>query len=369
MRVPTILIPSDSGSLGDWKYGEGELSLLLAEESCDTAGQWFYFQVLGLPEIEMLSVSISNADQSLYPKGWPEYSPVFSVNGQVWKKSSPIHIDTSGRANFRISEPPPEFFLAWYEPYPLARMRSFLGELSRRPNFEVRYPLEDFAFVSIGTPRDGTILIIARQHPGETMGSFLVEGLLEALSNSEPSAAFDRIQFLIFPMMNPRGVEMGKHRFSCEGIDFNRSWADINCPPEVRYVKDALGLSEKTCAFIDIHGDEVRRNAPNYLEPEPSSDAESSLAQKRLVRNITKTTVDLEVLGDSQSVFRTIGSKVLKHRAPKGIVGTATHFAKTSYGIPSITYEVRAHNTTSSDCRQLGKSLARALIEFVESAE
>jgi len=68
------------------------------------------------------------------------------------------------------------------------------------------------------------IIIIARQHPGETMGSWVMQGVLEFLLSEDPIAIYLRKQlvFKIVPMMNPDGVIHGNYRTSLSGSDLNR---------------------------------------------------------------------------------------------------------------------------------------------------
>lgn len=56
------------------------------------------------------------------------------------------------------------------------------------------------------------IMIMARQHPGETPGSFVMEGILDFLTdpqNEEADFLRKNCVFKIIPMMNPDGVGPG----------------------------------------------------------------------------------------------------------------------------------------------------------------
>ena len=68
------------------------------------------------------------------------------------------------------------------------------------------------------------IFITGRCHPGETNGSWMVEGLLEFLVGSSETAKFlrENIIFKITPMLNPDGVTIGNYRTGLTGKDFNR---------------------------------------------------------------------------------------------------------------------------------------------------
>ena len=64
------------------------------------------------------------------------------------------------------------------------------------------------------------MIVIARQHPGETVGSWMMEGFINfLLSKSHP-----QIKTIIIPMVNIDGVILGNNRTGVLGHDFNRNW-------------------------------------------------------------------------------------------------------------------------------------------------
>ena len=105
------------------------------------------------------------------------------------------------------------------------------------------------------------VVIIGRQHPGETVGSYVVKGCIDFLmGNSEEAKKLREIYvFKIVPMMNPDGVLVGNSRTSFAGCDLNRRWGKPNeiIHPEVYNTKQMiLKLStQRNIAFIiDCHG-------------------------------------------------------------------------------------------------------------------
>lgn len=68
------------------------------------------------------------------------------------------------------------------------------------------------------------IVASGRIHPGESNGSFMMEGFIEYLcSNTEESECLkNQIVFKIIPMLNPDGVVLGNYRTSLSGKDLNR---------------------------------------------------------------------------------------------------------------------------------------------------
>lgn len=70
------------------------------------------------------------------------------------------------------------------------------------------------------------IIVLARSHPGESVTSFVCQGLLEFLLGTHPIAIVLRENFVfkIVPMVNPDGVFLGNNRCNLIGQDLNRCW-------------------------------------------------------------------------------------------------------------------------------------------------
>ena len=117
--------------------------------------------------------------------------------------------------------------------------------------------------LKIGQPSEDkkTIWITARQHPGETMAEWFVEGLLHKLLDDEdPHAAalLSKAVFYVVPNMNPDGSVRGHLRTNAKGVNLNREWQtpSMENSPEVYLVLNKMretGLD----MHLDIHGDEA----------------------------------------------------------------------------------------------------------------
>ncbi|XP_045119371.1 cytosolic carboxypeptidase 6-like [Portunus trituberculatus] len=82
----------------------------------------------------------------------------------------------------------------------------------------------------LGARKQRIVVIMARVHGGESPTSFIVQGMLEALTGTEHVADKLRrhVTFLIIPMLNPDGVYLGNYRSTLMGFDLNRAWGDAN---------------------------------------------------------------------------------------------------------------------------------------------
>jgi murein tripeptide amidase MpaA len=178
-----------------------------------------------------------------------------------------------------VIEHAPDFdhiYYAYFEPYSEERQSEFLGAVQQMPHAtltEIGRTVQDrpMSLLTLGVPNEDeaapkkNIWIIARQHPGETMAEWFVEGLVKRLSGwgdwaGDPIARvlFEHAVFHIVPNMNPDGSVLGNLRTNAAGANLNREWMapDGARSPEVLAVRDAihaLGCD----LFFDIHGDEA----------------------------------------------------------------------------------------------------------------
>lgn len=106
------------------------------------------------------------------------------------------------------------------------------------------------------------IVVMARQHPGETQGSYVCEGMMEYLLGRSKEAEFLRKNFVfkIIPMVNIDGVIVGNYRTNLMGYDLNRKWDQYDKNktfPEVTAVKyyiSELNKDKRIKVILDLHG-------------------------------------------------------------------------------------------------------------------
>ncbi|MEP7315698.1 MAG: carboxypeptidase family protein, partial [Sphingomicrobium sp.] len=103
--------------------------------------------------------------------------------------------------------------------------------------------------------------LYARQHPGESMAEWWMEGALEKLTDpDDPVARILRrdCTFHIVPNMNPDGSKRGHLRTNAVGVNLNREWHSPSADksPEVLFVRNAMDENPPVFA-MDIHGDEA----------------------------------------------------------------------------------------------------------------
>ena len=91
----------------------------------------------------------------------------------------------------------------------------------------------DFSSSAAEVASRRVVVISARVHPGETNASWMMAGLLQAVTADTDAARRLRrsVMLKIVPMLNPDGVILGNYRCSAVGVDLNRQWAE---PHETR---------------------------------------------------------------------------------------------------------------------------------------
>ncbi|MFK5959531.1 MAG: M14 family metallopeptidase [Lutibacter sp.] len=103
------------------------------------------------------------------------------------------------------------------------------------------------------------IVLLSRQHPPEVTGFMAFQSFLETiLKKSELSKIFfNRYRILVFPIVNPDGVDLGHWRHNANGIDLNRDWAYYRQPEVKAVTKTIVKASKKSngkvVLGIDFH--------------------------------------------------------------------------------------------------------------------
>ena len=74
--------------------------------------------------------------------------------------------------------------------------------------------------------RKRTVVVMARQQPGESPSSLIVQGLIDFLVSKHRVAVQlrEKLIFKIFPMMNPDGVFLGNYKGSLFGEELSSCW-------------------------------------------------------------------------------------------------------------------------------------------------
>jgi len=84
------------------------------------------------------------------------------------------------------------------------------------------------------------IVLLSRQHPPEVTGFKALQSFIdELITNPIGEEFFNEYRVLIYPLLNPDGVDLGHWRHSLGGVDLNRDWSVYN-QPEVKLVANHI---------------------------------------------------------------------------------------------------------------------------------
>ena len=241
-----------------------QIQLNLRKDSHADFMQWFYFRLQGGRD-QVCSIQILNAGQATYPDGWENYRAVASYDREEWFR---VDTEFDGQV-LTINHTPTEdsVYYAYFEPYSWERHLSLLGRAAYSPLVRVEdlgstVDGRDLNVLVIGDESaEQKVWIIARQHPGETMAEWLVEGMLDALldpANPVARKILQKAVLYVVPNMNPDGGVRGNLRTNAAGANLNREWMTptLETSPEVFHVKNRIHATGCDL-FLDIHGDEA----------------------------------------------------------------------------------------------------------------
>ena len=223
--------------------------------------QWFYFRVDSARDTDC-TLRIINAGEASYPRAWRGYRVCTSVDRQTWTR-----VDTTFSDGVLRIEHRPEAQMQWYAyfaPHTHEQHLDLLAECQ----------LSDLATIDrLGATVDGRDLhrvvvgkgplqfwLIARQHPGESMASWWMEGFLDRLLDPDDATSRQLLGLVtvhVVPHMNPDGAIRGHLRCNAAGANLNREWATptIARSPEVHWTLVAMEASGVDFC-LDVHGDE-----------------------------------------------------------------------------------------------------------------
>ncbi|NTZ43120.1 carboxypeptidase family protein [Altererythrobacter sp. SALINAS58] len=256
----------DSGNIEIVSIDGASARLALRKDNNSDFRQWYHFRVAGAAGRE-LELKITGLEESAYPGGWTDYDSVVSEDREYWGRapSSYDKAEDGGTLTIRYT---PASDLAWFSyfaPYSMERHHDLIAESAASDGVSWR---------SLGRTLDGQPLdclstgdgdmqvwLYARQHPGESMAEWWMEGALEVLTDpADPVGRKlrDLCRFHVVPNCNPDGSSRGHLRTNACGANLNREWDNpaADKAPEVLAIRNAMDETGVDFA-MDVHGDEA----------------------------------------------------------------------------------------------------------------
>lgn len=169
------------------------------------------------------------------------YWPKLSISDSPYEKMDSMLFDTLKAGNIatlKLSLGAEQLYVAAQELRPTSYTKEWISVL------KTNHPLiksatvgksklgrdVDYLELGEGLQRDKpAIIIFSRTHPPEISGYMAMEAFVEELLRDSPlSNAFrKKHRILVYPLINPDGVDLGHWRHNAGGIDLNRDWAQF----------------------------------------------------------------------------------------------------------------------------------------------
>lgn len=227
--------------------------------------QWFHFRVSG-ESSQKIRLVIENAAGAAYPKGWENYQAVVSDDLMDWRRvptsydGKRLAIETELNVN--------AIYVAYFAPYSSERHQMLVAGAQNYADARISVLGQtldgrDLDLITIGEAGADkrNVWITARQHPGETMAEWWMEGFLERMLDPISAISKDllsRAVFYIVPNMNPDGSARGHLRTNAAGVNLNREWEEPTMEKSPEVYLTLQKMIETGCDLaLDVHGDEA----------------------------------------------------------------------------------------------------------------
>ena len=262
----------DSGNVEVVSVDGANAHLRIPKDHKSEFAQWFHFRVTGAAGRELV-LTIDNLKDSAYPEGWPGYRACVTEDRQFWGRADTSYDSDTGNGTLTIRYTPTSemAWFAYFAPYSMERHNDLVAEAALAEGVSYRRLGETLDGRSIDCldmgSGDTQVWLYARQHPGESMAEWWMEGALEVLTDPADvigRALRDKCSLHVVPNCNPDGSFRGHLRTNAVGVNLNREWESPSAErsPEVLAIRNAMDETGVDFA-MDVHGDEAI--AANFL--------------------------------------------------------------------------------------------------------
>ncbi|RTZ17578.1 hypothetical protein EJ063_01990 [Vibrio aquaticus] len=256
----------DSGSIDVVSLADrNNIQLKIPNDNQSEFYQWFHFRLETEAE-QSHTISLLDLKGSAYPDGWKGYDVVASYDREEWFRI-PAEFD-GDTLSFTVIPEHGSIYFAYFAPYTYDRHLDLLHMAQSAHHCQLEtlgstLDNNDMSLLTFGEMEEGKkrIWLIARQHPGESMAEWFMEGLIQRLLDEDDATAralLEKAVLYVVPNMNPDGSIRGHLRCNAIGVNLNREWQtpSMERSPEVFLVRERM-LETGVDMFLDIHGDEA----------------------------------------------------------------------------------------------------------------
>ncbi|NWS64532.1 CBPC2 carboxypeptidase, partial [Chunga burmeisteri] len=362
--------------------------------------QWFYFRVQNTRRDPLYRFTIVNLakPKSLYSEGMRPllYSQRDAQShGIGWRR---VGADVCYYRGSGGGEEPAAFHLSWTScfphdgdtcffahsyPYTYSDLQHYLRALAGDPvrsrYCAVRALCRSLAGNTIylltitspaGAAAKRVVVLSARAHPGESGGSWAMQGFLDFLLSTHDDAQLLRRLFVfkVVPMLNPDGVVVGNSRCSLAGRDPNRAYGTVlrDSFPGVWHLRamvERVLAEREVVLYCDFHGHSRKNNVFMYGCDGGKASARPRLHQRVFPLMLSKNAPD-------KFSFPSCKFQVQKSKAGTGRVVMWRMGVSNSYTMEvafgGSTLGGRSSHFTVEDLKSLGYHLCDTLLDFCD---
>ena len=206
------------------------------------------------------------------------YTPDFSIDGVNWQTYAAAKLDLNkdkSRARFSLRVPQGKPVVIAAQPLlTSSHYATWLESLKEEYGVAVSsagQSVEGRPLWRATTPaKKHTLLLLGRQHPPETTGALALISFVERLFEDDALATRFRneVGLLLYPLINPDGVDKGYWRHNVQGKDLNREWGPFSQPENGIIDTDVAQWLEKHDSQL-IKAIDFPRRATTFSIPSP----------------------------------------------------------------------------------------------------
>ena len=236
--VRVIVAPGDTVEHLSYLVGGSYDPLNPVDVDLEPSANWYFFRMTG---IKGKQIYLTMRDNGVHRTS-------YSYDGEHWGH---LPIEQSDRRRLDKRFDHDTVYIALYEPYTYTYLQQRLADWTKRADVVLDTigwshegrPMQMLHITDPSVPQSEKALvwIHGRQHPSESPGSYLLDGLIDCLSDDTPEGAALRkgIDAYILPFANPDGVAHGLSRCNVTGVnqEINFGRSEDSTVVEVKAIK------------------------------------------------------------------------------------------------------------------------------------
>ena len=213
---------------------------------------WFYFKS---NDVQRKSMTYTIQNINIFGNDWKGFNVCYSYDNKNWKRIKTSFSKKNKTLTWNHKSTKKNVYYAYYPPYTTKMKQKLMNTYKDKKGVKAKTLGKSGVDALILGNGPLNIFIVARQHPGESIGSWMIEGFLKQYFKNKQRKLIESIfTIYVIPMANPDGVKLGHWYTNKNGQNLNRSWRH-NKTPETNDMK-RLMQKENTILYLDLHGDE-----------------------------------------------------------------------------------------------------------------